>query len=99
MEDKKVDALSWPVPTTIKGLQWFLGFANFYLHFIRNFSALTSILKGGPRRLVWSPAVDEAFRLKGCFTSASLLKHPDPTLFFVVQVDTSEVGEVLSKTG
>lgn len=32
MEVKKVDAVrSWPVPTTIKGLQRFLGFANFYL--------------------------------------------------------------------
>ena len=100
MENKKVDALrSWQVPTTIKGLQRFLGFDNFYHHFIRIFSAvatpLTSGLKGGPRRLVWSPAADEAFRLKGRFTSTSLLKHPDPTLFLVVEVDTSEVGEVV----
>ena len=76
LEDK-VDAVrSWPVPTTIKGLQWFWGFANFYRHFIRNFSAvaapLTS-LKGGPHRLVWSPAADTAFRLlKGRFTSTPL---------------------------
>lgn len=38
--DVKVDAVrSWPVPTTINGLQWFLGFANFYSRFIRNFSS------------------------------------------------------------
>ena len=31
---KKVDAVrSWPVRTTIKGLQCFLGFANFYYRF------------------------------------------------------------------
>ena len=96
--DKKVDAVrSWPVPTTIKGLQRFLGFVNFYRHFIRNFSfvatPLTSLLKGGPHRLVWGPAADEAFRLlKGRFISAPLLKHPDPTISFVVEVDASEVG-------
>ncbi|XP_031679718.1 uncharacterized protein LOC116374078 [Oncorhynchus kisutch] len=89
-EDKKVDAVrSWPVPTKTKGLQWFLGFANFYHHFIRNFSdaaaPLTSLLKGGPLRLMWSPAAHEAFRLKGRFTSATLLKPPDPTLPFVVE--------------
>jgi hypothetical protein len=52
-----------------------------------------SHLKGGPRRLVWSPAANWAFRLlKGRFTSAPLLKHPDPTISFVVEVDASEVG-------
>lgn len=41
---------------------------------------------------MWSPAADEAFcLLKGRFTSAPLLKHPDPTISFVV-VDASELG-------
>jgi hypothetical protein len=86
MEDKKMDAVrSWPVPTTIKGLQCFLGFVNIYHRFIRNFS--------GSCRLVWSPAADEAFcLLRGYLTFAPLLKHPDPTLPFVVEVDSSEVG-------
>ncbi|KAL0149928.1 hypothetical protein M9458_054760, partial [Cirrhinus mrigala] len=39
MDDSKVQAvLKWPLPTTIKELQRFLGFANFYRRFIRNFS-------------------------------------------------------------
>lgn len=57
-------------------------------------SSLSPLLKGGPRKLVWSPAANEAVRLlKGCFPSAPLLKHPDPVLFvpFMVEVDTSEV--------
>jgi hypothetical protein len=74
LEDKKVDVVrSWPVPTTIKRLQRFLGFAYFNRRFMRNLvsATLTSLLKGGPRRLVWFPAADEAFRLlKGHFTSA-----------------------------
>ncbi|XP_041740527.1 polypeptide N-acetylgalactosaminyltransferase 12-like [Coregonus clupeaformis] len=93
MNERKAEA----VPTTIKGLQRFLEFANFYRRFIKYFSSiaspLTSLLKGGPHKLVWSPAADEAFRLlKGRFTSTPLLKHPDPTLPFVVEVDASEVG-------
>ena len=46
---------------------------------------LTSLLKGGPRELMWSPAADEALRLlKGHLTFVPLLKQPDSTLSFVV---------------
>ncbi|MBW0521082.1 hypothetical protein O181_060797 [Austropuccinia psidii MF-1] len=41
--------LNWPQPKNIKALKLFLGFANFYRHFIENYSkkisALTSLLK------------------------------------------------------
>ncbi|MBW0512279.1 hypothetical protein O181_051994 [Austropuccinia psidii MF-1] len=41
--------LNWPPPRNIKALQSFLGFANFYRHFIKNYSkrisSLTSFLK------------------------------------------------------
>lgn len=51
MEQNKVSAVSqWKEPQTIKELQHFLGFANFYRRFIKNFSLLatplTSLLKG-----------------------------------------------------
>ena len=40
--------------------------------------------QGWSHRLVCSPAANEAFRiLKGRFTSAPLLKHPDPTISFL----------------
>ncbi|XP_064833158.1 uncharacterized protein LOC135547865 [Oncorhynchus masou masou] len=90
IKKRKVDTIrSWPVSTTIKGLQHFLRIANFYCRFIRNFSSiaspLTSLLKGGPHKLVWSPAADKAFRiLNGRFPSTPLPKHPDPTLPFMV---------------
>ncbi len=82
MEDKKVQAvIDWPQPVTLKELQRFLGFANFYRRFIRNFSTvaapMTSMLKRGRQRLVWTPAAIAAFqKLKERFTTAPILHHP-----------------------
>ncbi len=45
MDEGKVEAISsWPIPTTIKELQRFLGFSNFYRRFILNYSTITSPL-------------------------------------------------------
>ncbi|KAI2661335.1 Transposon Tf2-6 polyprotein [Labeo rohita] len=45
MEEKKVDAvLNWPRPNTLRELQRFLGFSNFYRRFIRNFSTVAAPL-------------------------------------------------------
>ncbi|KAI4894728.1 hypothetical protein NFI96_008423 [Prochilodus magdalenae] len=107
MDDRKVDAVAnWPAPRSIRELQRFLGFANFYRRFIRNFSSvaapLTALLKGGAKRLVWNPLAENAFKeLKIRFTTAPLLTHPDPSRPFVVEVDASSVGvgAVLSQRG
>ncbi|KAK3535972.1 hypothetical protein QTP70_022854 [Hemibagrus guttatus] len=61
---------------------------------------LTSLLRGKPKRLVWTDQAREAFQqLKECFTSAPILRHPDPDLPFVVEVDASSsgLGAVLSQ--
>lgn len=105
MDERKVTTvLNWPQPTTLKELQRFLGFSNFYRHFIRNFSAvanpLTTMVKKGNHRLVWSPTAIQAFQqLKERFTTAPILHHPDPDLPFVVDVDASSsgLGAVLSQ--
>lgn len=105
MDEQKVEAvLKWKKPVNRKELQRFLGFDNFYRRFIRNFSSvaalLTSLLRGGHKKLIWNTAVEEAFaNLKASFTTAPMLKHPDPNLPFVVEVDASDfgVGAVLSQ--
>lgn len=105
MDEGKIQAISsWPLPTTIKELQRFLGFTNFYRRFIRNYSAITSpitnLLRGKSKSLSWTPAATEAFTtLKGAFTSAPLLVHPNPELPFMVEVNafTTGVGVVLSQ--
>ncbi len=82
MDEKKVRAvLDWPQPATLKELQRFLGFANFYRRFIRNFSfvvsPLTSMTKINSSHLTWS-ALEAFTELKTRFTSAPILHHPDP---------------------
>ncbi|KAK3556118.1 hypothetical protein QTP70_005602 [Hemibagrus guttatus] len=105
MDNSKITAVTeWPQPTTVKELQRFLGFANFYRRFICNYSvtaaSLTSLLKGKPSRLKWTDDATRAFtNLKNSFTTAPILKHPDPNLPFVVAVDASNsgIGAVLSQ--
>ncbi len=105
MDEGKVTAIqNWPIPTSIKELQCFLGFANFYRRFIQNYSSiagpLTGLLKLKPKWLSWTPSATESFNiLKETFITAPILVHPDPDKAFVVEVDASKtgVGAVLSQ--
>ena len=104
MDPEEVRAVEqWPTPTDRKALQRFLGFANFYRRFIRNYSSITAPLTrltSTKVRFAWEQEAEEAFRnLKGRFTSAPILVHPDPERQFIVEVDASNtgVGAVLSQ--
>ncbi len=97
MDPEKIKAVvEWPSPDSRKALQRFLGFANFYRRFIRNFSQLASPLTAltSPRTTFrWSDAAEAAFaKLKSRFVSTPILTTPDPSRQFVVEVDASEVG-------
>lgn len=105
MDLAKIKAVTeWPRPTTIKELQRFLGFANFYRQFTKNHGLtavpLTSLLKGKLKKLCWTDSAQAAFNtLKTKFTTAPILKHPDPSLPCIVEVDASDcgIGAVLSQ--
>jgi hypothetical protein len=84
MDPEKVAAIaSWEPPTTRRQLQRFLGFANIYRRFIRNFSKLTRCLhdltkKDTPWR--WTNECQDAFTtLKAAFTTAPALRVYDWT--------------------
>lgn len=103
-DPSKIQAVvEWPQPENRKQLQRFLGFANFYRRFIRNYSSVaTPLTKLTSSKLpfVWSPDAEQAFQtLKERFTSAPVLIHPNPALQFIVEVDASDtgVGAVLSQ--
>ncbi|KAL0153692.1 hypothetical protein M9458_051000, partial [Cirrhinus mrigala] len=98
MDQGKISVIQeWPQPLTVKELQRFLGFANFYRRFIKDYSTitapLTSLLRGKPKTISWNPSAHEAFlHLKKIFSTAPLLHHPDPELPFTVEVDASTTG-------
>lgn len=96
MDPRKVRAVvDWPQPTSRVHLQCFLGFANFYHHFIWGYSTLASPLSAltSPKvPLTWSPAADRAFRdLKHRYTTLPILVHPDPSRQFVLEADVLDV--------
>lgn len=86
----------WPTPTTRKQLQCFLGFANFYRRFIRNYSQVATpltTLTSVKRQFSWTSEAEAAFqRLKHLFTSALVLIQPDLSRPFVIEVDASDIG-------
>jgi hypothetical protein len=95
MDKSKVEAiLNWPVATTIKQVQSFLGFANFYRRFIHDYSKITQPLHNLTRKdfqFIWLDACHEAFEtLKTAFTMAPILAHYDPENLIVVETDSSE---------
>uniref|UniRef100_A0A8C5LZY7 Gypsy retrotransposon integrase-like protein 1 n=1 Tax=Leptobrachium leishanense TaxID=445787 RepID=A0A8C5LZY7_9ANUR len=103
MDPGKIAAiLSWPTPTSRNDVQRFLGFANFYRRFIRSFSKLvqplTDLTKNVPFK--WSEQASNAFQtLQSQFTSAPILRLPNPSLPYFLEVDASNkaTGAVLSQ--
>lgn len=96
MDPGKLSAvLDWLVPTSRKQLQSFLGFANFYRCFIKDYSRVAaplSALTSTARPFTWTEEAEMAFQELKRFTSAPILTQPDPSLQFIVEVDTSDSG-------
>ncbi|MBW0512445.1 hypothetical protein O181_052160 [Austropuccinia psidii MF-1] len=81
MDQEKVQkTLNWPPPRNLKALQLFLGFANFYHHFIKNYSNKISSLTSFLKKDSHFPLNEEAFRqfhkLKVALTAAPILLYP-----------------------
>jgi hypothetical protein len=103
MDPEKVKVIKeWETPTTIKGVQGFLGFANFYRRFIPNFSGIVRplnnlIKKGTP--FLWTRECQDSFNLlKEKFTTGPVLATFNPSYCMVVETDSSgyNTGGVLS---
>ncbi|MBW0566617.1 hypothetical protein O181_106332, partial [Austropuccinia psidii MF-1] len=97
MDQAKVQQiLNWPPPRNLKALQSFLGFANFYRRFIKNYSKKISSLTSFPLN---EEALSQFHQLKEAFTTAPILSHFNPSLPTIVETDASNyaLGAVLSQ--
>jgi hypothetical protein len=88
----------------MKDVQRFLGFANFYSRFIKNFSGvarpITDLTRNQGLDFHWGPTQTVAFQqLKDAFTSTSILKHFDPALEVIIETDASNfaIGCIMSQ--
>ena len=104
MDPRKVQTIKdWITPKNVKDIQAYVGFANFYRRFVKNFSAIAAPLIKLTRKSVifsWNQECETAFqRLKDAFMSDLVLMHFDPEKKIVVEVDASDwvVGGVLSQ--
>jgi len=105
MNEKKVESVkAWGAPASVKDVQIFIGFTNFYRRFIKHFSAIcapiTNLLKGDPTKSFSGKEQQEAFDdLKRRFISAPILCHFYPELDTVVETDASDyvLGCILSQ--
>jgi transposase InsO family protein len=104
VDPKKVEAIqNWQQPTTVKGVQSFLGFGNFYRRFIADYSRITKPLHLLTRKDVafyWGPDCQRAFEeIKRRLMEAPVLRHYEPGLETKVETDASEgcTGAVLSQ--
>jgi len=83
MDPIKVQAITnWPVLQTLHELQGFLGFANFYHCFIKNFARLACPLNNLTKKDTpwhWDAAQQQAFQmLKHAFSKKPILAMWDP---------------------
>lgn len=93
----------WPTPRSVKNIQEFVGFANFYRRFVDGYSNKAApmyrlLKKDTPWR--WGPEEEKSFQsLKDALTSSPVLRQPDIDLPFFVECDASDyaTGAVLSQ--
>ena len=103
MEKEKVDGvLSWLEPKNIKDVRKFLGLANYYRRFIKDFTQIARLMNMLTRKdvkWVWGESQQKAFdELKGVFTTKPVLVAPDLDKEFRIEADASNyaTGGVLS---
>jgi len=104
MDPVKLTAVTnWPTPKTMKEVQKFLGFCNFYCRFVKNYSALARPLFNLTKKDVpfhWDQAEEQAFRdLQSALTSAPVLILPDYKKPFTLITDASDymTGSILEQ--
>jgi uncharacterized membrane protein YoaT (DUF817 family) len=93
---------NWKPPTIIKGVQFFLGFCNFYRRFIRDYRIIAKPIVNLIKTEVkfsWTQACQDFFlKLKSMLISAPILQYYSENLETRIETDASDgvVAGVLS---
>ena len=89
-------AQNWPLPTCRREVQQFLGLANYYRRFIRDFATIAKPLHKLTEKTAkfqWTQQCQEAFEeLRRKLTSAPVLAFPDYSRPFTLDTDASGTG-------
>ena len=100
----KIDKVKeFPVPKNCKELKSFLGLANYYRQFIKNFAKTAEPLNKLTRKgvmFLWTAEQNTAFlKLKDVLTEAPVLAYPDFSRDFLLFTDASDyaAGAILSQ--
>ncbi|KAI1007772.1 hypothetical protein K3495_g454 [Podosphaera aphanis] len=94
---------NWQCPTTVKGIQSFLGFCNFYRRFISSYGLIANPLINPTKSNIAFRLDTECQRsfdtLKDLLTTAPILQHYDPHRECLLETDASDgiVAGVLSQ--
>ena len=103
--DKIAVIKDWQPPSTVKGIQSFLGFCNFYRCFIREYRRIARPLNKLTQKgasFVFDQACQEAFKeLKRRLTTLPILGHYNPEAESMLETDASDevVAGILSQKG
>jgi len=109
-DPEKVEKIKqWPLPITYADLHSFIGFANYYRRFVKNYFSvvhpLISLLeenraKQSKRKIDWNNTAISSFEnVKQALCQNSLLSLPVPDCTYILDTDASEfgIGGVLSQ--
>jgi hypothetical protein len=95
IDPEKVSVIKdWQPPRTIKGVQSFLGFCNFYRRFIRDYGVIAKPLVRLTKKNSDFLFIDECLgafeELKQCLVTAPVLSHYNPEKETILETDASD---------
>lgn len=95
MDRRKLSAIrNWKEPKNVKEVQSFLGFANYYRKFLKNFGKIATPLTNLTRKdatFTWEENAQQAFdEIKDLILSEPVLKMFDPTRPVELETDSSD---------
>ena len=103
-DPSKIEKVSnWPIPTSKREVQQFLGLVSYYRRFIKDFATIAKPLHHLPEKTTqfqWNDHCQRAFdHLRQCLTNAPVLIFPDYSKNFILDTDASDtgIGAVLSQ--